>query len=166
MEQFNHKLMSEDIIMDYNNTKVKQAGEVVQSFMSISGALVRFTSQNADSLGLSLQQMGILNIVSSFPEITLKEITEKLNLPKSTVSVNVDSLVNLELIDRKITQEDRREVHLTSTLKGKELSQKSSKNALSYRAMISALEKISEEDVQALIRIHKEILKHLRDCRF
>jgi hypothetical protein len=67
---------------------------------------------------------------------------------------------------RKITKEDRREVHITATLKGKELSQKSSKNALSYRAMISALEKISEEDVQALIRIHKEILKHLRDCRF
>jgi len=115
---------------------------------------------------LILQQLSILNIVSAFPEITLKEITDKLNLPKSTVSVNVDSLVNLELIDRKITEENRREIHLTSTPKGKELSQKSSENALSYRAMALALEKISQEDVQVLVRIHKELLNHLRDCKF
>lgn len=152
--------------MNNNKLKVKQAGEVVQSFMSISRTLTRFTSQNADSLGLTLQQMGILNIVRTFPEITLKEITDKLNMPKSTVSVNVDSLVNLELIDRKITEENRKEIHLTSTSKGKELSQKSSQNALSYRAMALALEKLSQEDVQVLIRIHKELLNHLRDCKF
>ncbi|MDP4160243.1 MAG: MarR family winged helix-turn-helix transcriptional regulator [Bacillota bacterium] len=152
--------------MDYQNPKVNQAGEVVQSFMLISRVLTKFTSQNADSLGITLQQMGILNIIGAFPEITLKEITEKLNLPKSTVSVNVDSLVKLELIDRKITEDDRREIHLTSTSKGKELSKKSSQNALSYRAMISALEKIPEEDVQILIRTHKELLSHLRDCKF
>lgn len=152
--------------MDYSNQKVKQAGELVQSFMAIVRTLTRFSSQNADSLGLTLQQMSILNIVSSFPEITLNEITDKLNLPKSTVSVNVDNLVNLELIDRKINKEDRREIHLTSTLKGKELSIKSSQNALSYRAMILALEKIPEEDVQILIRTHKELLNYLRDCKF
>lgn len=139
---------------------------MVQSFIEISRVLTKFTSQNADSLGLTLQQMGILNIVSAFPEITLKEVADKLNLPKSTVSVNVDSLVNLELIDRKIIKEDRREVHLTSNPKGKELSEKSSQNALSYRAMILALEQIPKEDVQALIRTHKEILNHLGDCKF
>ena len=152
--------------MNNKKLEVKQAGEVVQSFMSISRTLTRFTSQNADSLGLTLQQMGILNIVSAFPEITLKEITDKLNIPKSTVSVNIDSLVNLELIDRKITEENRKEIHLTSTSKGKEISEKSSQNALSYKAMALALEKLSQEDVQFLIRIHKELLNHLRDCKF
>lgn len=152
--------------MDCRNYNVKQAGEVVQSFIAISGALARFSSQNADSLGLTLQQMGILNIVSAFPEITLKEITDKLNLPKSTVSVNVGNLVNLELVERKTIKKDRREIHFTSTSKGKELSQKSSQNALSYRAMALALEQIPEEDAQSLIRIHKELLSHLRDCKF
>lgn len=152
--------------MDNNNLKVKQAGEVVQSFMSISRTLTKFTSQNADSLGLTLQQMGILNIISAFPEITLKDITDKLSLSKSTVSVNVDSLVNLGLVDRKINEENRREIHLTSTSEGKELSKKSSQNALSYRAMALALEKVNQEDIQVLIRIHKELLNHLQDCKF
>lgn len=152
--------------MDYNNYKVKQAGEMVQSFMAICGTLIRFSSQNADSLGLSLQQMGILNTISTSPEITLKEITEKLSLPKSTVSVNVDNLVNSGLVERKIIEKNRREVHLTATSKGKDLSRKSSQNALSYKAMAISLEKLSEEDVQALIRIHNDLLNHLRDCKF
>jgi MarR family transcriptional regulator, organic hydroperoxide resistance regulator len=169
MEQFHYELYYMDwriTIMDYNNVKVKQAGELVQSFIAISRVLTKFTLQNADSLGLTLQQMGILNIVSSLPEITLKEVGDKLNVPKSTVSVNVDGLVNLELIDRKIIKENRREVHLTSTSKGKELSQKSSQNALSYKAMILALEKIPKEEVQTLIRTHKELLNNLGECKF
>jgi MarR family transcriptional regulator, organic hydroperoxide resistance regulator len=152
--------------MNYNNPEVKQAAEVVQSFMKISGVLTKFTLQNAESLGLTVQQMGILNIISAFPEITHKAITEKLNLPKSTVSVTIDSLVDLELIDRRITEDNRREIHLTSTPKGKELSQRSSQNALSYRAMILALEQIPEQDVQSLIRTHKALLTRLQDCKF
>ena len=75
--------------------------------MAISRVLTNLTSQNAESLGLTLQQMGILNTISAFPEITLKEITDKLSLPKSTVSVNVDSLVSLGLTKREITEENR-----------------------------------------------------------
>ena len=133
--------------------------------MEISRVLTGFTSKNANSLGLTVMQMGILNIISAFPEITLKEISEKLKLPKSTVSVNVDSLVSLELIRRNIIEEDRREIHLVSTSKGKELTQKSSQNALSYRSMIYALEKIQHEDIAGLIKMHKELLDHLRDCK-
>jgi len=63
--------------MDCAGNKVKLAGEVVQSFMSVSKTLVKFTQQNASSLGLSIQQMGILNTIYAAPNITLKEITEK-----------------------------------------------------------------------------------------
>jgi DNA-binding MarR family transcriptional regulator len=149
-------------LMDYSDFKVKQAGEIVQSFMDISKVLTKLTSQNAESLGLTLLQMGILNLISASPEITLKEITDKLNISKSTVSVNVDNLVNLELIDRKVIEEDRREIHLTSTPKGKALSKKSSENALSYRAMIFALDKIPKEDIDVLIRTHKELLNQFQ----
>lgn len=151
--------------MDYNDFNIKQAGEIVQSFMEISRALTKLTSQNAESLGLTLQQMGILNLISANPEITLKDITDKLMLPKSTVSINVSNLVDLELINRTIIKENRREIHLTSTLKGKELSKKSSQNALSYRAMALALEKIPKEDIKVLIQTHKELLNHLKDFK-
>jgi MarR family transcriptional regulator, organic hydroperoxide resistance regulator len=148
--------------MDYNDFKVKQAAEVVQSFMMVSKTLVKFTQQNAESLGFTLQQLGILNTIYTSPLITLKEITEKLLIPKSTASVNVDELVNLGLVKRKVSEYDRREINLILTAKGKEISKKSSQTPASYIAMISALEKISTEDIHTLLCIHKELLRFLR----
>jgi DNA-binding MarR family transcriptional regulator len=147
--------------MDYNDFKVKQAGEVVQSFMMISRTLVKFTQENAESLGLTLQQLGVLNTINSYPLITLKEITEKLLIPESSTNVNVDELVNLNLVERKVSEDDRSKINLILTAKGKEISKKSTENPASYVAMISALEKVSSEDIECLIRIHKELISFL-----
>lgn len=149
--------------MDYTDIKVKQAREMVDSFITVSRTLTKFSLQNATSLGLTLPQMGILNTISTFPEITLKEITVKLQLSKSTVSTTIDDLVNLKLIERKTNNQDRREINLTSTAKGKELSQQSCQNALSYRAMIYALDKIPEKEVRILTALHQKLLTHLQD---
>jgi Transcriptional regulators len=150
--------------MNYSDEKVKIAGEVVQSFMKISRTLTKFTQKNALSLGLTLQQMGILNTVYSSPDITLKKTSERLQCSKSTVSVNVDDLVNLGLIERQTSEDDRREIKLRVTSTGKELAKKSCQNALSYRAMLSALEKISEDDIQFLLNTHNQLLIHLQEC--
>ncbi|MDR3541284.1 MAG: MarR family winged helix-turn-helix transcriptional regulator [Desulfosporosinus sp.] len=152
--------------MDYNDNHVKQAAAVVQSFVTISKTLTQFTKQNAASLGLTLQQMGILNTIYPSPNITLKEITEKLQLSKSTVSINVEDLVNLGLVERKTSTEDRREIHLKLTTAGQELSKKSCQNAPSYKAMIFALEKLSEEDIQFLLQIHNELSTNLQTWKF
>lgn len=151
--------------MDYTNMNVQRAGEVVQSFVSISKTITKFTQQNAASLGLTLSQMGILNVISSISGITLKEITEKLSIPKSSVSVSIDDLVNAGLVERKESKADRREINLNATSKGKELSRKSCENALAYRAMASALEKIPENDINLLLQIHNEIFTHLKEYK-
>jgi MarR family transcriptional regulator, organic hydroperoxide resistance regulator len=143
--------------MNYNDVKVKQASDVVQSFMMISKTLAKLTQQNAESLGLTLQQLGIINTIYSSPLITLKELTEKLFMPKSSTSVSIEELVKLKLVIRKASEKDRREVNLILTDEGKELSKKSIQNPLSYKAMIAVLEKISEEDIHTLLRIHKDI---------
>ncbi len=148
--------------MNYSDEKVKRAGKVVQSFIDISKAITRYTKLNADSLGLSLPQMGILNMVSCNPDISPKEIVEKLSLPKSTVSINVDELVKSELIERKASETDRREVKLKVTEKGMDLVKKSCDNALSYKAMISALEEVTEDEVNALLSLHEKILADLK----
>jgi DNA-binding MarR family transcriptional regulator len=65
------------------------------------------------------------------------------------------------LVERGFSEEDRREVKLKLTTRGEEVSKESSRNSLSYKAMLSALEKMSEEDIQSLLRIQKELLDHL-----
>lgn len=148
--------------MELNNQGLKKAGEVVQSFVTINKEIIKFTHQNASSLGLTVQQMGILNTIYINPDLTLKAISERLSMPKSTVSINIDELVNLGLVGRKQSQKDRREVKLKVTSKGKEVSKKAIENSTSYKAMAFALEQFQEEDIQALLRIHNNLLAYLQ----
>lgn len=147
--------------MDYNNLEVKKAAEVVQSFVLLTKTITKFTKENAQSLGLTVQQMGILNKIYSTPKITFKELTDSLMLPKSTTSVSVDELVNIGLIERKACKEDRRKIDLCLTVKGNELAKKSIENPASYLAMIKALENISQEEIEKLLDIHKKIYSFL-----
>jgi DNA-binding MarR family transcriptional regulator len=64
-------------------------------------------------------------------------------------------------VERTVSPNDRREVLLHLTQKGKEASEKASKNALSYKAMRSVLRHVSDEEIVALLHIHKEILHRL-----
>ena len=149
--------------MEFSNQAIEQAAEVVQSFISVNKAIIKFTQNNASSLGLTVQQMGILNWIASKPGSTLKAVTEQLGIPKSTVSVSIDGLVNLGLVEREQSKESRREVNLKVTNKGRGVSQKSIKNASSYKAMASALDKFSKEDVDSLLHMHKSLLSSLKE---
>lgn len=147
--------------MDYNDWRMKLAAEVVQSFVAINRMILKFTQQNADSLGLTVAQMGVLNTIYTSPGITLKEISAKTHFPKSTVSMSIDNLVTLCLVERRTSAEDRREIFLNTTSKGEQLAKKSCENACSYNAMLLALEKIPQEDIQTLLGIHQALLTNL-----
>ncbi|MEK4096879.1 MarR family winged helix-turn-helix transcriptional regulator [Bacillus sp. FSL E2-0195] len=148
--------------MSLHKQGIKQASEIVHSFVKINKEIIKFTHQNASTLGLTVQQMGILNSIYATPNTTLKDISERLSVPKSTMSVNVDELVNLGLIERKQSHEDRREIQLKVITKGQEISKRSIENSTSYKAMELALEQLSEEDIQILLRIHNDLLNSLQ----
>lgn len=111
-------------------------------------------------MGVS-KQLSILNTLYAVPELTQQELAERLISSKSTISVGVDKLVNMGLAERGFFDEDRREVKLKVTIKGEEVSKKSSKNSISYRAMLSAIENMADDDIQTLLRIQKELLNNL-----
>ncbi|MFC7394204.1 MarR family winged helix-turn-helix transcriptional regulator [Scopulibacillus cellulosilyticus] len=152
--------------MEFSNQDLKQAGEVVQSFVSLNKAILKFTQNNASSLGLTVQQMDILNWICFHSKSTLKAVSEQLDIPKSTVSVNVDGLVGLGLVEREQSTENRREVNLKVTAKGKDISQKSIKNASSYKTIATVLEKFSKEDIESLLHIHNSLLLSLKEIDF
>ena len=152
--------------LNFNDPKVKQVMEVYQSFWAINKTTANLSKKNAESFGLSLQQLSILNTLLAFPELTQQDLADKLISSKSTISVGIDKLVKMGLVERKISEEDRREVKIKLTIKGEEVSKKSSKNSISYKAMLFALDKMPEEDIQSLLRIQKELLNHLIESGF
>ncbi|MBB3130237.1 DNA-binding MarR family transcriptional regulator [Paenibacillus rhizosphaerae] len=143
--------------------QIKLAAEVVQSFTGIQQRLLEFTRSNAESLGLTVLQLAILNTLYTAPGMTLKELTERLSSPKSTISVQVEGLVQSGLVDRVISETDRREVKLSLSADGRERSLQSAVKPRSYQAMGHALEQIPASDVESLLRIHQEIQKFLEE---
>lgn len=127
----------------------------MRSFVAINKEIIKFTNQNTSSLGLTVQQMGILNAIYIVPNITLKSISERLSVSKSTVNINVDEVVDLRLIKRTLSSENRREINFKITTKGQKTTRKSIENSTSYKAMSLTLEQLQETEIQTLLRIHK-----------
>ncbi|WP_260869452.1 MarR family winged helix-turn-helix transcriptional regulator [Paenibacillus sp. Y412MC10] len=147
----------------YQDPLMKLAAEVVQSFTGIQRRLLEFTRSNAESLGLNVLQLGILNTLYAAPGLTLKELTVRLSSPKSSISLQVEGLVQAGLVDRVISETDRREVKLSLTAEGRQRSLQSAANPRSYLAMGYALEQLPASDAESLLRIHQSIQKLLEE---
>ncbi|TBL72701.1 MarR family winged helix-turn-helix transcriptional regulator [Paenibacillus thalictri] len=149
--------------MKVNDRRYKQAAEVVQSFLAINSAIGKLVQRNAASLGLTLHQMAIVNTLAPVPNLTLKELAERLTTAKSTVSVNVDELVQAGLIVRVTSEQDRREIKLSLSEAGREKSRQSTENAYSYRAMDAVLTRMSADEVARVLDTNRQILAELEN---
>ncbi|MGL5756078.1 MAG: MarR family winged helix-turn-helix transcriptional regulator [Paraclostridium sp.] len=150
--------------MDYKDTRIKKSIEVLHSFFSVSKLATEFTKRNAEELGITFQQLSIINTLRMNKGITLKKLSEKLSiqLSISSLSLIIEKLVGLKLVEREISDTDRRAVKLKLTDAGIEISKRSQEKAYSYRAMTSALENMKEEDIDTLLRLHNELLGNLK----
>ncbi len=86
--------------------------DIFQLVRSIQASLVGKITKNAATMGLSATQMLVLYEVYDQPNMTLQELCQRLELPKSTVSRIVDSLVERSYMIREIPKDNRRTVQL------------------------------------------------------
>jgi DNA-binding MarR family transcriptional regulator len=69
----------------------------------------------AKELGFSMPQFVVIMELYRNPDITLHELSEKGNLPKSTVSRTIDQLVKSGMVERTTPPDNRRTVKLSTT---------------------------------------------------
>ena len=150
--------------MDYNDIKLKNAIEVLQSFYSVIKETSDFTKKNAHELGMTIQQLSILNALATNSNLTLKNLTEvmSMSLSKSSVSLIVDKLVEQDIVERKSSTLDRRQIILNLTEKGIQLYQQSQSNAYAYKAMLLALNGIDSKDIDLLLTVHDHIIENIK----
>ncbi|UOW69692.1 MarR family winged helix-turn-helix transcriptional regulator [Paraclostridium bifermentans] len=150
--------------MDYNDIKLKKAIEVLQSFYSVIKETSDFTKKNAHELGMTIQQLSILNALATNSNLTLKNLTEvmSMSLSKSSVSLIVDKLVEQDIVERKSSTLDRRQIILNLTEKGIQLYQQSQSNAYAYKAMLLALNGIDSKDIDLLLTLHDHIIENIK----
>jgi DNA-binding MarR family transcriptional regulator len=74
-----------------------------------------------DKMGISPSQVNIIDQVFFAQEITMKDLSNSLNLTPPTISVSVKKLENMGILERKAQKEDGRIVLLLLTEKGIDL---------------------------------------------
>ncbi|WP_435170959.1 MarR family winged helix-turn-helix transcriptional regulator [Paenibacillus glycanilyticus] len=87
----------------------------------LQGVVRRFGLQQkggAQGFGISVIQSHILYELHKRPNLSLNELADVLCVKASTLSRQVQQLVELELLSREPDQKDRRYVTLTLTAKG------------------------------------------------
>jgi len=79
----------------------------------IQGNLNCDMQSKAENLGLTTSQFMVMFEIYNNEDISLIDLSQKLDLPKSSVSRLVDQLVNQEIVIREIPKENRRTVKLS-----------------------------------------------------
>ncbi|HML36527.1 MAG TPA: MarR family winged helix-turn-helix transcriptional regulator [Bacillota bacterium] len=106
--------------------------------------------------GLSGLEMGVLGVLSDFPDANLKEICARLAISKSTLTSAVNRLVSRGYVNRAVNASDRRSFTLTLTETGRRAQHEhiASERAI-YAKILAAM--ASEQEVEQLLNLFEKI---------
>lgn len=147
-------------VIDIPNQE-QTAIEVYHSFFAVARQLKKLAHHSAANHGLTVHQLGILNSVYRIPGQTQKELTERLVFAKSRLSIHIDALAEKGLVQRMTSEQDRREIKLYITPAGEELCMRYNEEAFSHKVLEAALTQFSEEEIQSLLHMNRQLLSHL-----
>lgn len=111
--------------------------------------------------GITSVEMSIIGIVGDKPDVILKEISERMSVPGSTLTNAVDRLENRSLLTRVISKRDRRSFKLKLTEVGKRLYEKhAAEEQLMWRKILGALE--SDEEIETFLKLLKKVVEGIK----
>lgn len=121
--------------------------------------------QNAASCcnGVSLAQCHTLLEIGHNSKISVSELAQKLDLDKSTVSRTVDGLVKMDMIDRKIPEENRRKALLNLTDEGKEVCETINYSNDAY--INDVFQGFSEQDRSVFLDLFRKLTDNMVSAR-
>jgi len=120
----------------------------------------QYLSLRLSAYGVTPSQYSVLRCLWGRSHATPKQLAEVLGIETSTVSGLLDRLQKNGLIDRIVNLEDRREVQVIATQKGKDLEEPITKIIDEVNAEV--LKDYSEKEVLEL----KNILRHIASEQF
>ena len=116
-----------------------------------------FLTEHTNGL-LSKTQFSILKILSVSGHYTVSEIADILLISRAAASKNIDKLVRLKFVNRKITLEDRRTMAVTLTDKGLSIIDKYER--VRFEKQHHALSHFSESDKSRFLNLLREYVQN------
>ncbi|MCC7575751.1 MAG: MarR family transcriptional regulator [Methanomethylovorans sp.] len=109
--------------------------------------------------GIPPQEMYVLERIYLHSNMLSKDISNKYNIPPSTLTGILDRLENKELIDRSRTNKDRRSIELKATENGKSAVEKHiTEDQIFASNLFGSLESQKKEQLKALL---EEMLENI-----
>lgn len=104
-------------------------------------------------------EMGVLGVLYEYPGAMLREIAQRLAVPKSTLTSVIDRLERRGYVNRAISKSDRRSFELLLTEDGKDAQRQHVEyEQAAYKKFIGALD--TPEEIGALIRLLEKVAKN------
>ena len=142
-------------------SEFQQAIDVTNSFVSIARQLKKLSFQTATKLGITFQQLIILNSIRNNEGLSQKVLTERLITAKSRISLSIDELEKKNYVKRETSSIDRRETQLFLTHDGELLCQQFREESAAYKSLANSLKQFSQEELENFIRVQNQILSDI-----
>ena len=97
----------------------EQAGEILETVHLLQRNLVKVHAQHSHPMmDLTMPQFHALRMVGEYGPMGIKELAEATQVSAPSASAMVDRLVDMEMLERRPSQEDRRAVEIRLTEEG------------------------------------------------
>jgi DNA-binding MarR family transcriptional regulator len=147
-------------VLKVNRDDMEDLRQSVQKFYRLFG----FLNQNVTPCGFQLSTSQVFSLQELEDKaLTIGELAERLLLERSSVSRLIDNLEKNGFVSRALNEENRREVLVSLTNKGRNSLQKVREQSLHYYESI--LEDVSEYDQQQILTGFKLFTKALEKRR-
>lgn len=127
---------------------MQEREKLVENLIFFIPTIFKKLMKSIPPMDIPKQQFGLLHMVCIRQGKTMSYYSEKMQLPKSNISILADRLIKGGYLIRETDPEDRRVINLRVTKKGKDLFS-TQKNQIK-REMIKPLEDLQEEDILRL----------------
>jgi MarR family transcriptional regulator, organic hydroperoxide resistance regulator len=137
--------------------KQDDIGQIINSIRGINYSLQRQSRELMKSFKITGPQLGALRIISNYPEISLKELSERMYLHVSTVCGIVDRLETAGHLMRSRNDKDRRAINICLTDKGVRTVREAPLSG--FANMFHSLQKMPSSEVKKISRAMEQLSK-------
>lgn len=150
--------------MSFENESFMRSGELFRTIWRVNLSMRKIVQKTAMANDLTVAQYAVLTTIAPYKEMTQKELSQVMQFPKSTLSQAVDGLVKAELMTRHPVKENRREMQLIITEKGKLLfnAMKRQEGSINH-TFEAAIDTLSAKQYEELLASLDQIVSFLEE---
>ncbi len=135
--------------------------QLFSTVMQLRKLISQRTYESHEEKVATMLQFSALNFLKDQSEVSVGDLSEFLQLSKSSATQLTERLVKMRLTKRVSDKQDRRVIRLIITTKGEDELITLKKKTM--KKMHRFFSKIPEKDIKELIRIHTNLIKTLKE---